>query len=129
MIKKSFIPIAVICMVAVALLFVFKLVFKPSNELFSALFGGNMILYVATYYSFNFYLRAINNNNTHTFLRMVYLAMISKMLICIAAVLGYAFTFKPVSKAAILVFMGLYFVYTFAEVTIVMRLNKEKKNV
>jgi hypothetical protein len=59
---------------------------------------------------------------------MVYSGMILKMLICIVAVLVYAFAFKPVEKAAILIFFGLYFLYTFAEVRIVMRLNKEKKN-
>jgi hypothetical protein len=128
MIKKSFIPITFIFLIVIISFIVLKGVLKNSGNVLNALVAGNLVLYVATYFSFNFYLKAINNDSTQAFLRLVYSAMISKMLICIAATLAYAFMITPVSKAAVLIFFGLYFIYTFAEIKIIMRLNKEKKN-
>jgi len=128
MIKKPFLPIAVIFITVSLLVIALKYLVKTPSNLFDVLVLGNLVLYAATFFSFNFYLKAINNKNTLGFLKMVYGAMFLKMGICIAAVMMYAFTVKPVSKAAILVFFGLYFVYTFAEVKIVTRLNKQHKN-
>ena len=128
MIKKPFLPIAVIFIVVSLLVIALKYLVKDSGSLFDVLVLGNLVLYVATFFSFNFYLKAINNKNTLGFLKMVYAAMFLKMGICIAAVLVYAFTVKPVSKAAVLIFFGLYFIYTFTEIKIVTRLNKQQKN-
>ncbi len=128
MTRKPFFPILVIFFVIALLCIVLKYAVKEFSNLFDVLFFANLILYAATAISFRFNSKAINAANTQAFIRMVYSGMILKMLICIVAVLVYAFAFKPVEKAAILIFFGLYFLYTFAEVRIVMRLNKEKKN-
>jgi len=114
---------------AVALtLVVIKYAFANLSNLSDVLFVGNLILYAATGFSFRFYIKAINNKSTQFFIRMMYSAMIIKMATCMAAVLTYAFAFKPVDKYAILFFFGLYFIYTFVEVRIITRMNKEKKN-
>ncbi len=110
------------------LLVVLKFAISDLSNLFDVLFVGNLVLYAATALSFRLYVKGINAKGTHGFIRMVYSAMMLKMAICIAAVLVYAFVFKPVNKISVLVFFALYFIYTFAEIKIITRLNKEKKN-
>ncbi|HXB45549.1 MAG TPA: hypothetical protein VNV85_15895 [Puia sp.] len=128
MTRKPLFPIVLIFTV-ISLVFVALIFFSPKwRAVFEAMFGGNLVLFIATYFSFGFYNKGLSNPNMQAFLRMIYSAMFLKMGICIAAVLVYAFTSKPVSKAAVLVFFGLYFVYTFAEVKIITRLNKKNKN-
>ena len=128
MTRKPFLPITIIFIVPSLLILILKFAFPKCGADFNAMLGGNLVLFIATYLSFHFYNKGINNPNIQVFLRTVYSAMFMKMGICMAAVLVYAFTIKPVSKAAILVFFGLYFIYTFAEVRIVTRLNKQNKN-
>ena len=128
MMQKPFSPIAIIFIIISLLLVVLKFAFLSWDAVFNALLGGNFVLFIATYFSFYFNNKGLSNKNIQVFLRMVYSGMFLKMGICIAAVMAYAFSVKPVSKAAILIFFGLYFIYTFVEVRIVTRLNKDKKN-
>ncbi len=128
MTRKPFFPIIIIFSAIALMLIILRYEIKNGGNVFDVIFVGNLVLYMATALSFRLYIKAISANNTHAFLKMVYSGMFLKMIICIAAVLIYAFGFKPVSKYAILSFFALYFIYTFIEIKIVMRLNKEKKN-
>lgn len=128
MTRKPFLQITIIFIIISLLIVVLKFAFQKWDADFNAVLGGNFVLFIASYFSFHFYNKGISNPNIQVFLRTVYSAMFIKMGICMTAVLVYAFTIKPVSKAAILVFFGLYFIYTFAEVRIVTRLNKQNKN-
>jgi len=90
---------------------------------------GNSILFIATLLSFFLYSRALKNNQPHKFLKYIYGGMFLKMLICLIAAFAYIATFgKNVNKPAIFVCMFLYFLYTFVEVSILLRLSKEQKN-
>lgn len=128
MTRKPFFPIMVVFFAIALVLVVAKYAFSNLGNLSDVLFVGNLVLYASTGISFRFYIKAVNNNSTQFFIRMMYSAMLVKMVVCIAAVLIYAFAIKPVNKYAILIFFALYFIYTFAEVKIITRLNKEKKN-
>ena len=128
MTRKPFLPITVIFIIISLLIVCLKFAFQKWSADFNAMLAGNFVLFIATYFSFHFYNKGLSNPNIQAFLRTVYSAMFLKMGICIAAVTIYAFTIKPVSKAAVLIFFGLYFIYTFAEVRIVTRLNKQNKN-
>ncbi len=90
---------------------------------------GNIILFIATLISFVFYRKSLNNNHAPFFMRMIYSAMFTKMMICIFSAFIYIVTYqKNVSKGAIFACMFLYFLYTFVELAVVMKLSKEKKN-
>lgn len=128
MTRKPFFPIVIIFILIFLLSVALKFTFLKWDAVFNAVIGGNLVLFIATYFSFRFYNKGLSHPNIQVFLRTVYSAMLLKMGICIAAVVAYAFMVKPVSKAAVLVFFGLYFIYTFAEVKIVTRLNKQNKN-
>ena len=90
---------------------------------------GNIILFIATLVSFLFYRRSLGNNHAPFFMRMIYSAMFAKMMICMVSAFIYIVTYKKnVSKGAIFACMFLYFVYTFVELAVVLKLSKEKKN-
>ena len=90
---------------------------------------GNSILLVATLLSFFLYSRALKNNQPHKFLKYIYGGMFLKMLICLIAAFTYIASFgNDVNKPAIFGCMFLYFLYTFVEVSILLRLSKEQKN-
>ena len=90
---------------------------------------GNSVLFVATLLSFFLYNRSLRNNQPHKFLKYIYSGMFLKMMICLVAAFIYIATFKKnVNKPAIFGCMFLYFLYTFVEVSILLRLSKEQKN-
>ncbi len=92
--------------------------------------GGNLILFTATLISFYLYQKGIRNRNNQAFLRMVYGGMFAKLMICLLAAFIYIFSVKKdVSKGAIYMCMFLYFLYTFAEVSVLLKLSKQQKNV
>lgn len=91
---------------------------------------GNMILFGATGVSFYLYQKSLHNNNAHAFLRMIYSGMFAKMFICLFAALIYIMVAKKgVSKGAVFGLMFLYFVYTFAEISIILKLSRMQRYV
>ena len=90
--------------------------------------AGNTILFIATFISFYLYSKSLSNNNVHAFLRMIYGGMFAKMMICLFAALIYIMIVKKgVSKGAIFGCMFLYFVYTFTEISIIMKLSRKDR--
>ncbi len=62
-------------------------------------------------------------------MRMVYGALFSKMMICLLAALVYIFQKRSaVDKLGLGICFVLYFVYTFAELSVLMQMSKEQKN-
>lgn len=127
---RSFLPILIIFMVFNVIILVL-----PGIE---ALWGmnrmvmavGNAILFGATGVSFYLYGKALSNNNVHAFLRMIYGGMFAKMMICLFAAMIYIMVAKKnVSKGAVFGLMFLYFVYTFVEISIVMKLSRKNRHV
>ena len=90
---------------------------------------GNLILFLATCVSFYFYNKSLQNNNVHVIMRMVYAGMFIKLLLCLVTSFIYISTAgKQVNKGAIFGCMLLYFVYTFFEVAVLMKISKQNKN-
>ncbi len=90
---------------------------------------GNLILFLATLISFVLYWRSLQNDRVQVFLRMIYGSMFIKMMICLFSALLYIMAAgKGVDKAGIFMCMFLYFLYTFVEMGILMKISKQKKN-
>jgi hypothetical protein len=95
----------------------------------NAVLVANLILFLATAISFYLNFRSLQNNNVHAFLRFVYGGMFAKMLICLFAAFIYISSYgKSVSKGAVFASMFLYFLYTFTEVSIIMKLSRKNRN-
>jgi hypothetical protein len=126
---RAFLPILYIFIGITAIFFGGLVLAEKWNVDSGVVLVGNMIIFLATAISFYLYLKAIRNNNVHAFLRMIYGGMFLKMLLCIiAAFIYFSVAGKTVNKAAIFICMFLYFVYTFSEVAILMKLSKQQKN-
>jgi hypothetical protein len=126
---RSFLPIFVLFMFVSLLILALKQKLAEWNMDGRVLMGGNLVLFLATAISFLLYVRSLQNPNVQVFLRMLYSSLLVKMVLCLAAALLYIFLAgKAVSKFAIIGCFGLYLVYTFAEVRILMRLSKLQKN-
>jgi hypothetical protein len=128
---RAFLPLTIIFVVTSALLLILRSLWESWGINPDVMIVGNIILFLATAGSFSLYHKALRNNNVQVFLRMVYGGMFLKMMICLIAAFIYIVTVKKgVSKGAIFGCMFLYFVYTFVEVSILMKLSKQqKKNV
>lgn len=125
---RPFVPILLIFLIVSGLLLIAPSLDFLWNMDRAVMLAGNLILFSATLISFQLYRRSLANNSVHAFLRMIYGGMFAKMMIClIAAVVYIMIAKKDVSKGAIFGCMFLYFVYTFVEISIIMKLSRKEK--
>jgi hypothetical protein len=90
---------------------------------------GNVLLFAITLVSFVVSSRGLRSTNTHAFVRSVYGSIMLKLFLCIIAAVSYIAVYqKNLNKPALFTLMGLYLVYTFMEVSILMKLLKQKPN-
>jgi hypothetical protein len=127
---RAFVPIVIIFVVTTLIFILVPSLDFLWNMNKTVMLAGNAVLFVATFISFYLFSRSLGNNNVHAFLRMIYGGMFAKMLICLFAALIYIMIAKKgVSKGAIFGCMFLYFVYTFVEISIIMKLSRKDKYV
>jgi hypothetical protein len=128
-IVKAFSPIILIFIVINSILISGNSLISRWNMDQDVMIIGNLILFLATAISFYLYQRSLRNNQVQSFLRMIYSGMIVKMMICLFTALIYISSAgKSVNKEAIFGCMFLYFLYTFSEVAIILKLSKQNKN-
>jgi len=125
---KSFWPIAAIFVIVALLALAARNWLAEQWKMdYLVLSVGNLVLFLATAFSFYLYSRALRNKNAHLFLRMMYSSLLVKMVFCLAATLLYLFVAgKDFNKAGIIASLILYVVYTYAEVKVLMRLSKNQ---
>jgi hypothetical protein len=127
---RPFLPIMAIFILTTIILIAVPSLDKLWNMSRNVMLAGNVILFGATTVSFFLYSRSLKNNSVHAFLRMIYGGMFAKMMICLFAALVYIISVKKgVSKGAIFGCMFLYFVYTFVEISIILKMSRQGKYV
>ncbi|MDP9230987.1 MAG: hypothetical protein M3O67_10020 [Bacteroidota bacterium] len=90
---------------------------------------GNLILFIITFSSYIIALRGLKASNPNAFVRGITASIMLKMLICLVAAFVYIFMNREnINKQSLFACMGLYLVYTFIEVAILMKLAKQKVN-
>ena len=125
---RAFVPIVIIFAVTTLIFILVPTLDFLWNMNKMVMIVGNSILFFATFVSFYLLSRSLANNNVHAFLRMIYSGMFAKMLICLFAALIYIMVVKKnVSKGAVFGCMFLYFVYTFVEISIIMKLSRKNR--
>jgi hypothetical protein len=93
------------------------------------LIAGNLFLFMVTLFSFLIARKGLQNKNPHAFVRSIYASILFKLFIClIAACIYIAINQKELNKPAFFACMGLYLVYTFLEVSILIRLLRHRPN-
>jgi hypothetical protein len=127
--RRPFLPIALIFIIVSLFCLAAGSWLAERNIDALVLFTGNLILFLATAGSFYLYNKALHHRNTHIFLRMMYSSLLLKMVLALGTTFLYLFfAGKGVSRSAILCCYGLYILYSFVEVKVLMRLSKFQKN-
>src|SRR6188768_2892292 len=96
---------------------------------YSVLVFGNIIVFGISLLSYWMAVKGLTTKNNHAFFRWVYGSVMMKLFI----LAGVAFIYimmnkKEVNKAGLFFCMGLYVIYTFIEVSGLMKVNKQKTN-
>ncbi|MGZ8535044.1 MAG: hypothetical protein ACXWV4_05880 [Flavitalea sp.] len=126
---RSLLPLTLIFIFTNGFFIAGKTLLEKWNISQSVVLVGNLILLLATIVSFVMYWKSLQNDKVQVFLRMIYGGMFIKMMICLFTALIYIMIVqKGVNKGGIFVCMGLYFLYTFVEMSILMKVSKLKKN-
>lgn len=128
-VNRAFVPILIIFVVTTLIL-----IAAPSLDFLwgmdkTVMIVGNIILFSATAVSYYLYQQSLRSNNVQASFRMIYGGMMLKMMICLFTALIYIMIAKKnVSKGAIFGCMFLYFLYTFVEVSVIMKLSRKLKD-
>lgn len=92
--------------------------------------GGNLVIYLITIVSLHLLTRSLDAVNTHAFLRNAYSGILLKLMACAGAAFVYIIVAGDhLNKPSIFIMMGFYLVYTFVEMTQVMKHSKRKRDV
>jgi hypothetical protein len=126
---KAFLPIFLIfvCISAFSVVFSGRLnTWNINNDL---LIWGNLVLFLVTTFSFILYRKALLAANTQAFLRNVYSGMLLKLFVCMVAAFIYiSAAGRAVNTNGLFILMFLYLLYTFLEVTIILKLSRQIKH-
>ena len=91
------------------------------------LFIGNGLLFIITVISFFIAHKGVYHPNPNVFMRTIMGSIMLKMLLLIIVAFIYISVFKKdINKPALFILMGLYLVYTFLEVSGLMKMLKQK---
>ncbi|HEX6335117.1 MAG TPA: hypothetical protein VFZ78_12880 [Flavisolibacter sp.] len=129
MIKRGrlFMPVVLLFILMNALFLVAGSRLRAWNADQDVLIGGNLALFLITILSFFVALRGLHQPNPNAFVRSVYSSMMIKLFLCAIAVFAYvSVSGESMNRPALFTCMGLYLVYTFIEVSILMKLLRNK---
>lgn len=96
---------------------------------YTVLVFGNLMIFGISFLSYWMAVKGLTTKNNHAFFRWVYGSIMIKLFL----LAGVAFIYivmnkKEVNKPSLFFCMGLYIIYTFIEVSALMRVNKQKTN-
>ena len=90
---------------------------------------GNLIVFATVISSFLLLKKATTSPNPQVFVRAMYGSFIIKFFVLALVAFIYIMDVKKnVNKPALFGCIGLYFIYTFLEISAILKLLKEKKN-
>ena len=96
---------------------------------YSVLVFGNILIFGISFLSYWMGVKGLTAKNSHVFFRMVYGSIMIKLFVLAIAAFIYIMTMKKeVNKPGLFFCMGLYIIYTFIEVSALMKVNKQKTN-
>lgn len=129
MFNKSMTPLVITFLIVGGLVLVFRNFLQAHGVDWQVLSGGNLVIYLITITSMHMLSRGLSAKGTPAFLANAYGGILLKLFACAGAAFAYIFIARAnLSKGAFFICMGLYLVYTFIEMWVLMKQSKEKKN-
>ena len=124
---RILLPVFVVFVTCLALPVIFSDTLLRYHIDTNVLLWANVLFFIISLISFAVQRRGMLNKNPHVFVRSVTGGMMIKMIFCIIAVILYVYYSGPAfNKRAIFISLFLYLVYLFAEVAVVMKMNKKQ---
>ncbi len=95
----------------------------------TVLIGGNLFVFLITLISSLILQKGMDKDRTMAFIRSVYTSFIVKFLLVVVVVFLYAYKAGAnLDRAAVLICMFLYLVYTFIEVRVLLKAMKSQQD-
>lgn len=90
---------------------------------------GNLLIFAISFLSYWMAVRGLTTKNNHAFFRWIYGSIMIKLFLLAGIAFAYIIMNKQaVNKPALFFCMALYIIYTFIEVSGLMKVNKQKTN-
>lgn len=129
MFNKTVSPLVFVFLVIGALILLTRKQLAQYGADWQVLSGGNLFIYLVTIVSMHLLTKGLQASQTHAFLRNAYSGILVKLFGCATAAFIYIAVAGPtLSKKALFILMGLYLVYSFVEMRIILRESKQKKD-
>ncbi|WP_147201546.1 hypothetical protein [Segetibacter aerophilus] len=130
MFNRSILPLVAIFLIVGALILFFRKFLEQHGCDWQVLSAGNLFIYLVTVVSMHLLTKGLNAERTQLFLRNAYSGVLVKLFACAIGAFIYIFASgKNLNRPALFACMGLYLVYTFVELSVVMKQSNAKKNV
>ena len=130
MFNKTVIPLVIVFVITAGLIFIFREFLETRGFDWQVLSGGNLLVYIVTVVSMHLLSKGLNADNTNAFLRGAYSGILLKLFACAGAAFIYILLAgKNLNKPALFGCMFLYLVYTFVELSVILKQSNAKKNV
>jgi hypothetical protein len=127
--NKPWFPLVILFVVLNGLFIAAKNILVKQGVDNDVLIIGNVILFLATLFSFLIYFRSMRVTSGGSAVRGMYGSFLIKFFTCLVAAFAYIMIAKKdVNKPALIICMGLYILYTIVEVSSLQKLLKQKKN-
>ncbi|MBA4198773.1 MAG: hypothetical protein C0459_14585 [Chitinophaga sp.] len=127
-ISKKILPLFFVFILVNSLVICYQPLLQAKKIDALVVFTANTILFVLSVISLIMHTKQIDKKNPNATLRNVMSVTLLKMLVLGSAAVFYLILAKDKSAYAIIVSMGLYFIYLFIEISIASKINKEDKN-
>jgi hypothetical protein len=125
--RKFLLPLMLLFIVCVLFLVSAGTLFTKWNIDRNVLLVANSLFFIMSMLAFFVQRKAMQNSNPNVFVRSILSGMMIKMVVCVLAVLAYTFlSGDSFNKAAVFISLLLYLIYLAIEVTVLMKLNKQR---
>lgn len=129
MFNKSMLPLVIVFLVIGICIIAFRQQLLLNGLDWQVLLGGNIFIYLVTVVSMHLLNKGLNAINTQAFIRHAYSGILIKLFACAGAAFAYIlYAGKSLNKASLFACMGLYLIYTFIELRIILQQSKAKKH-
>ena len=90
---------------------------------------ANVLLFLLSLFGFYIQTKGVRSANVNAFVRGLYSSLLLKMFVIVGAIFIYIFVMDGhVNKPSLFTSMAIYLVYTFIEVTQLMKIARKKNN-
>ena len=130
MFNKNTVLLVTIFLAILVLTIVFNSQLESAGFHTGVLQAGNAFIFIITLISLQLLSKGLHAEKTQAFLRNAYSGIMVKLFSCAAAAFIYILAAgKTLNKPALFACMGLYMVYTFAELSVILKQSNAKKHV